>query len=266
MGLATPVGGRARRYIDIHLITYYYQVMTDDHQTSGRAISRAVVIGDVVGSRKHADRALLQRRLRAVLATHSSAPLLTQRLEQTLGDEFQAATACVGDAVRLCLDLRVDLLPDIDVRFGIGIGSLVVFDQNRAPMSQDGPAWWAARSAIQTTRALATSRSRSARTWVVAADQESAAAHREAAVTRSFLILQDHLLGHMSPLQLTVLRGTLAGARQFEIAEAEGVTQSAVSQALSSSGGKALVQALAELRSGEPHQSKPDADRTSAGY
>ncbi len=207
----------------------------------------AVLIGDVVGSRNHPDRAALQRRVHTTLAGHGSSPLLTQRLEETLGDEFQAATACLLDAVRLCMGVRLDLLPDIDVRFGIGIGSHAVFDASRAPVSQDGPAWWAARSAIQTARRLAASRARSARTWVVVAEQESPAAHREAAVARSFLILQDHLLADMSALQLSVLRGSLAGRRQAVIAEAEGVTQSAVSQALSSSGGKAVIQALDEL-------------------
>ncbi len=222
------------------------------------------MIGDVVGSRRHADRGALHRRIRAVLETHATAPQLTQRLEETLADEFQAATARVGDAVRLCLDLRLDLLPEVDVRFGIGIGSLAVFDQRRAPMSQDGPAWWAARSAIETTRRLAASRSRSSRTWVAAAEDEPAAAHRQAAVTRSFLILQDHLLADMSPLQLSALRGSLAGRRQAMIAAAEGVTQSAVSQALSSSGGKALIQALEELVHSEVHQPAPDGGLASA--
>lgn len=205
------------------------------------------MIGDVVGSRDHADRAALQQRIHVALTAHATSPLLIQRLEETLGDEFQAATARASDAVRLCLDLRLDLLPRVDVRFGIGIGSLAVFDENRAPMSQDGPAWWAARSAIATTRQLAASRIRSTRTWIEAADDEPAGAHREAATTRSYLILQDHLLADMSPLQLRILRGSLAGERQAAIAAAEEVTQSAVSQALSSSGGKAMMRALEEL-------------------
>lgn len=239
----------------------YHQSMTDSEVGSSGPLRGAVVIADLVDSRRHSDRAALQQRVRAVLAAHASSPLLTQRLEETLGDEFQAATARAGDAVRLCLELRLDLLPDVDTRFGIGIGSLAVFDQGRVPMSQDGPAWWAARSAIEAARRRAASRSRSARTWVVAAEQESTAAHREAALTRSFLVLQDHLLAAMSPLQLSVLRGSLAGARQSTIAEAAGVTQSAVSQALSSSGGKALIQALAELLHSDLHQPAPDAGR-----
>ncbi|MDQ3627391.1 MAG: SatD family protein [Actinomycetota bacterium] len=220
--------------------------MTDNAST-GRTTRGVVLIGDVVGSRRHADRAVLQRRVRAVLASHAQSPMLTQHLEVTLGDEFQAATARVSHAVRLCLDLRLDLLPDIDVRFGIGVGSLAVFDATRAPMSQDGPAWWAARKAIETTRRRAASRSRSSRTWIAAADQEPVAAHHEAALTRSFLILQDHLLAVMSSLQLSALRESLAGTKQAAIAEAAGVSQSAVSQALSSSGGKSIVQALREL-------------------
>lgn len=210
------------------------------------ATSGAVVIGDVVRSRDHADRSALQDRVRRVLAAHTTSPLLIQRLEPTVGDEFQGATGGSVDAVRLCLDLRLDLLPQVDVRFGIGIGALTVFDENRAPLSQDGPAWWAARSAIETTRRMA-ARNRSSRTWIETADQEPTAAHREAALIRALLLLQDHLLAAMSPLQLAVLRGSLAGARQSAIAESQGVTQSAVSQALSSSGGKAIRQALDQL-------------------
>jgi predicted transcriptional regulator len=55
------------------------------------------------------------------------------------------------------------------------------------------------------------------------------------------------VLSTITPRHLRLLAAALRGDPQREAARREGVTQSAVSQALHSSGGQALVQALGVL-------------------
>jgi DNA-binding CsgD family transcriptional regulator len=53
--------------------------------------------------------------------------------------------------------------------------------------------------------------------------------------------LRDHLISAMKPRERRVAAASLLGDAQADIAEAEGITQSAVSQSLRRSGGAALL-------------------------
>ena len=120
----------------------------------------ATLIGDVVGSRGHADRRSLQRSLNAVLSSVNALLDPAQPLELAIGDEFQGGFASVADATHASLLLRLQLLErdeGIDSRYGLGEGEVTIFDEARAPVSQDGPGWWAARAAIERAKALAES-------------------------------------------------------------------------------------------------------------
>lgn len=81
---------------------------------------------------------------------------LVEPLRITLGDEFQGRFATVGAALAATLRLRLAMARAGDIRFGVGWGDTTVLD---ADGTQDGPAWWAARAAIE---------------WVAAAQQVSA--------------------------------------------------------------------------------------------
>lgn len=199
----------------------------------------AVVIADVVGSRRHRDRAGLQRRLGEAIAAANREERWRQPLQQTLGDEFQGAAGDLRAALRLGLDLRLTLLPAVDLRLGIGVGSWQVFDPAASPVSQDGPAWWAGRQAVEEVKALASrSGTRHVRTRALPAE-----GHPVNEVN-GFLELQDFIVAGMSERQLRLLTGLLAGRPQRVLAQAERVSQSAVSQALRTSGAAALVHAL----------------------
>ena len=52
-------------------------------------------------------------------------------LRPTVGDEFQGVYAQLGQALRAAFLLRVDLAPDIDVRFGIARGAVEDLDVER---------------------------------------------------------------------------------------------------------------------------------------
>jgi len=202
------------------------------------------VIGDVVASKRQADRSAVQDALVAAMREVNAGLTALQPWEPTVGDEFQCVYAGLGDAVRASLLLRLTLLPVVDTRFGLGCGGFTVFDAARSPMSQDGPAWWAAREAIEQVQArAAASRGRRVRTWFAAADGVG-----DAAAVNAFLLCRDELVGSMSPRAARLLRGLLLGRQQQEMADAEGISQSAVSQTLSRTGAYAVLNAQAVLR------------------
>ena len=120
------------------------------------------LIGDLVGSRDLPDRAATQRRVAEVLDRVATAVPGVQPLEATVGDEFQGAWDHLGEAVRAQLLVRTLLRPAVDVRAGIGCGTTEVYDATRRPLLQDGPAWWAAREALDS---LGAPRRTALRTW-----------------------------------------------------------------------------------------------------
>lgn len=75
--------------------------------------------------------------------TAATTPL--QQLEPTIGNEFQGAFATLADAALAGLLVRLEVLPSLDVRCGLGCGEVFVHDADRRPLLQDGPGWWSAR-------------------------------------------------------------------------------------------------------------------------
>jgi SatD family protein len=213
--------------------------MTSDNKAS------VALLGDVVASKSHSDRVALQRSVEdALTSVNASIPAL-QPLEVTIGDEFQGLYRTLADAVRASLLVRLALLPQVDTRFGIGSGTMTVFDSGRRPISQDGPAWWAARAAIERVhrQQQRSGHERSARTWYVAGDdgqeQLPASSAREPYVN-AHLLCRDTLVPRDDARAIALLRGWLSGRTQAELAAELGVTQSAVSQRLARTGGFAL--------------------------
>ncbi len=222
--------------------------MTDQVAVGGGA----VLIGDVVGSRRHDDRTALQRRLVEALDRANDSDQVVQPLQPTVGDEFQGAASSLAAALRLSLRVRLDLLPDVELRIGLGLGPYAVFDPASRPVSQDGPAWWAARRAIeQAAGEGARPAGRHVRCRLVAlsaAEQPPTPdTARLTAAVNAFLGLQDFVLWSMSPRHHRLLTGLLDGEQQRTLARREGISQSGVSQALQSSGAQAVVQALAAI-------------------
>ena len=108
------------------------------------------VMGDLVASREADDRNALNQALVDVLeaANHGVdqqwRPVTPRRI--TVGNEFQGVFATLGAALRATLRIRLALTP-YDVRFGLGRGDVTVLSEE--PRVEDGPAWWAARHAIE---------------------------------------------------------------------------------------------------------------------
>lgn len=182
--------------------------------------SHYTLIGDLVGSRRLPDRGAAQVRVGAALVAvqeQLEAPPV-QALEPTVGDEFQGAFPDLATALSAALLVRLELLPEIDVRCGLGFGEVEVHDPARRPILQDGPGWWAARDALDE---LARPRRSAARTWYVGPDEGR---------VNAFLLVRDALVDRLGGRGRRLLAQALRGVSQREIAELEGISKSAVSQ------------------------------------
>ena len=204
----------------------------------------AALIGDVVGSRRAADRADLHHRLDELVARANGElqPLVPLRI--TVGDEYQACFETVGEALHAAIWLRLNLLPDIDVRHGVGWGPVELLD--RDPRVEDGPGWWAAREAIEWAKAEAARPSlRHLRTVY---RRHASAKGPGAEGVNAALVCRDQMVGSMSQRSLRLLQGGFEGRSQAMLAEEEGVSASAVSQRFRNDGLAAVLAAEELLR------------------
>jgi SatD family (SatD) len=205
------------------------------------------VLGDVVSSREHPDHGGLQRLVREALEHANARVSALQPLTPTIGDEFQGLYDHLDDALEATLLVRLALLDDADVRFGIGSGTLLSFDRERAPFEQDGPAWWSARQAVDHVRDVAQRQEmpRGLRTRWVDADGNDPG--RVAAVN-AFLLCRDELVAAMDARDAATMSGILRDEPLRSIAEAQGVSVSALSQRAIRGGLYAIRHAHRELR------------------
>jgi hypothetical protein len=193
------------------------------------------VIADIVASRELPDRAAAQAVLEASVVRVDDMVPATRRLTPVVGDELQGEYATVEEAISAVLLLRLSLPEGLDCRFGIGEGASYAIPSSAGDLPE-GPAWWAAREAIERVHALAQRTVPSARTWVTTADAAPPV------VLNAYLLARDELVGAMSARTRRLVLGRCLGRTQRELAADEGITQSAVSQALASAGAAGVVE------------------------
>ncbi|WP_102141622.1 SatD family protein [Mycobacterium hubeiense] len=202
--------------------------------------SVATIIGDVVGSRLIADRTeqhrILNRALRTVATDAVDPPAFT------VGDEFQGSYATVGQAIDAALAVRLAVAPGIDVRFGIGWGAFMMLDADAG--IQDGPGWWSAREAIEWTAAA----QRQPGLALVRTSFRAHEARADADAINAALLCRDHLIGSLDDRSIRILKGLLSNNTKKDIAAAEGISASAVSQRAGRDGLDLIVQASQYLR------------------
>lgn len=207
----------------------------------------ATLIGDLIGSRRVEDRGALHDRLVRALTSANEQFASTTPLRITVGDEYQGAFATVGTALQVALRLRLAMLPEFDLRHGVGWGPVRVLVQE--PRVEDGPGWWVARDALSLVEAAegrpATRERRTAYLRVAEAGGP------DPATVEAMLVLLDSAVARMSARSVTVLRDLMSGATQREVAERMGISPSAVSQRVRSDGLAALLaadQAMGDIK------------------
>lgn len=208
------------------------------------------IIADIVGSRQLSDRAAAQATLDDTLArVEHDLPLAAHPLTATVGDELQGEYHTLEHALAALLLVRLALPDGLECRFGIGIGPTTTVPSAGGAL-QDGPGWWAARAAVEELEALERRRAPRARSWIVAAPGQDEAMRTDLA--NAYLLARDQLVGAMTERVRRLTYGRCTGVTQKELARREGVTQSAVSQVLSTAGAPALVAGFHALRAASP--------------
>jgi SatD family (SatD) len=203
---------------------------------------RATLIGDVVGSRRAVDRSAAHRTISRAL--HDVGAGAIDPPAFTVGDEFQGSYPTVGEAIGAALSIRLAVAPDIDIRFGIGWGAVTVLDADAG--IQDGPGWWSAREAIEWT---ATAQRQSGLALVRTSFRAGADTRGDIDAVNAALMCRDHLLGSLDDRSLRIVKGLLTDQTKKDIAAAEGVSASAVSQRAVRDGLDLIVEASRCLRS-----------------
>ncbi|MFC7492010.1 MULTISPECIES: SatD family protein [unclassified Knoellia] len=196
--------------------------------------SPVVLIGDVVSSRQSKDRRGLHRALEAALSDTNARVEHVEPLEITVGDEFQGIYPHLGAALDAALRTRLALRPEAESRYGLGRGTTTTLDKDRG--IKDGPAWWAAREAIveveRTAGRAALGHVHTAYRLAEGEDDDSGTA----LAVEAALHCQDHMVGSLSERSGRLLKGLLDGMTQRELAVAEDITPSAVSQRVRADG------------------------------
>lgn len=223
----------------------------------------ASLIGDIVASREAEDRRQLHELVREVLRQVNTYLPFLQPLSPTVGDEFQGVYQDLSSAVQATLLLRLSLTNIAEVRFGIGWGPLAVFEEESLPFEQDGPAWWAARDAIERVSFNMRQKEgpRGWRTAFLISDSAGGETAKEGAhlhqmfgsgksyqnLLNGFLMCRDEIVAGMDERDARITLALLRKKRQRDIAQRENISQSAVAQRISRSGAYALVHAYESL-------------------
>lgn len=192
----------------------------------------AALIGDLVASREAPDRVALQDALNAALTYINATVPHIDPCIVTLGDEFQGTFAHPEHALAATALAQCHLGHGA-VRFGIGVGTRTIIDPDRIPFGQDGPAWWAARAAIDTTTNavhMRTGYQRASETLRHPNANMVHNMHTADTTTVGLLGPRDTLFSLLNSTDRAITLGLFAGESQSAIGGKLGITQSAVSQ------------------------------------
>ncbi|MBN9178242.1 MAG: hypothetical protein J0I43_12875 [Microbacterium sp.] len=208
------------------------------------------VIADIVGSRELADRRVAQRGIEQALADAERVLPAHARpvrsLEAVVGDEFQGVFPSLRAALAGTLLVRLALPSGLDLRFGLGMGAVQDIPSVGGVLAE-GPGWWAARAAVERVEDVARREAPQARTWVVADAAESAGVDELVGIANAGALARDRVIGRWSDRVRALVSGRIAGVTQGDLAEAHGISQSAVSQTLATAGATTIILAYAQL-------------------
>lgn len=199
------------------------------------------VTADIIGSRRLDDRGSAQKMLdETIVGVEHDFPLAVRGLRPVFADELQGEFASLEAAIAFTLLLQLALPDAIECRFGVGVGSVGIVASAGGDLPE-GPAWWAAREAINLVHEKQQRAATSARTWVVAAPEQPASDHRSAHLANAYLLARDNLVVAMSERTRRLVYGRCVGKTQDQLGRAEGISQPAVSQALATAGAAAVI-------------------------
>lgn len=108
------------------------------------------LIGDMIDSKKINNRHQVQERLTLCLHHLNTkySNVLVSKLSITLGDEFQGLLSLDAPLFQIIDYINVAMQP-YQIRFGLGLGTILTDINPEQSIGADGPAYWYARKALQ---------------------------------------------------------------------------------------------------------------------
>ena len=207
------------------------------------------IIADIVSSRELDDRRTAQRAIESafaqvvdILPAHARP---VRPFAAVVGDEFQGAFPTLRAALAATLLVRLALPAVLDLRFGLGLGEVEEIPSTSGSLSE-GPGWWAARAAIEHVEEIARREAPQARTWVAAAEHVAGAADL-VRIANAAALARDRVVGRWSDRVRALVCGRIAGVTQGDLAQSQGISQSAVSQTLAAAGATTIILAYGQL-------------------
>ena len=208
------------------------------------------VIADIVSSRELDDRRTAQRAIESafvqvvdILPAHARP---VRPFAAVVGDEFQGAFPTLRAALAATLLVRLALPAGLDLRFGLGLGEVEEIPSTSGSLSE-GPGWWAARAAIEHVEEIARREAPQARTWVAAAAEQAEGAADLVRIANAAALARDRVVGRWSDRVRALVCGRIAGVTQGDLAQSQGISQSAVSQTLAAAGATTIILAYGQL-------------------
>lgn len=198
-------------YCRIQLIWLIYSV---PHMDAMR-VQYLVLIGDLRDSRGVKNRAARQRVFASSLASLNArfGDALASPLTITLGDEFQAVFRDPSRVWEVLSALQASLHP-VTARFGLGVGAIATPINPAAALGMDGPAFYRAREAVTLLKSDG--------------GNFRVAGLEDAELVNHSLSLVSGLQENWQPNRFAVYHGYLAGVPVQQIAEALGISKTAV--------------------------------------
>ncbi|MGD8594964.1 MAG: SatD family protein [Gammaproteobacteria bacterium] len=116
-------------------------------------MSKIVLIGDIIASRKIKDRSSVQKQLKAAIRQlNRKNPNLLSPYTITLGDEFQAVFDKADRLFSDIINILFALYPE-QVRFSVGVGAIDTPINKQQAIGMDGQAFYLARKGIEQLKA-----------------------------------------------------------------------------------------------------------------
>ncbi len=108
------------------------------------------IIGDIIDSKKMADRKAIQKKFKSVLTDINTkyAEDIAAKFTITLGDEFQGLLENRNNIFQIVSEIEMAMIP-VEFRFGVGIGAIDTDINLDNSLEIDGPAYHRARKMIK---------------------------------------------------------------------------------------------------------------------
>ena len=193
----------------------------------------AAVIGDIVASKQVRDRNALQHSFLSVLETANSATSPTTPLRVTRGDEFEGSYGSWQNAWTATLRLQL-LMRERGHGLWISVswGDVTALPEVDQAATQDGPAWWAARTALTDLKSSAR----------IARNRRTTFTGIDSPLLVAATALRDEVLSRLDESDAAIALGLLDGANQAAIARQLGISPGVVSRRAHRNGLLSLVE------------------------